>query len=77
MKSGRDDSPEIDRRVLTFFRNPPDPIVGPTSMTQKSTIELLLETELSTSIAHVRAMKVLLVDILLTCAILTAVAAQL
>lgn len=46
-------------------------------MTQKSTIELLLESELSTSIAHLRAMKVLLVDILVTCGVLAAVAAQL
>lgn len=46
-------------------------------MTQKSTIEMLLETELSTSIAHLRAMKVLLVDILVTCAIAAAIASQL
>ena len=46
-------------------------------MTQKSTIELLCETELSTSIAHLRAMKVLLVDILVTCAVVAAIATQL
>lgn len=46
-------------------------------MTEKSTIELPLETELSTSLAHLRVMKVLLVDILVTCAVLAAVASQL
>lgn len=46
-------------------------------MTPKSTIEILLETELRTSVAHLRAMKVLLVDILVTCAVVSAIATQL
>ena len=46
-------------------------------MTQKSTIELPSQRAQHIATAHRRAMKVLLVDILVTCAILAAVASSL
>jgi hypothetical protein len=46
-------------------------------MNHKTTIGLAIDNELSTSTAHRRAMKILWVDILVTFAILAAVASRL
>ena len=46
-------------------------------MTQTSTTDPVSQSELSTSTAHRRAMKILWLDILVTFAVLAAVASQL
>jgi hypothetical protein len=77
MKPGRDDRHEIEPCLLTFFPGAPgNPLEGTHVMQRQLATDLMFDSD-TTSTAYKRAMKLLWLDILVTCAILAAVVSQL